>query len=720
MDNVVRISDRFDIHASPGTSSEAAHVLKYDETFAVFDNFGNIRTDERGDQGLYHQGTRYLNRYRFLLGGTEPLLLSSEVSQDNLILSVDLTNPDLYREDELLVDQHVLHITRTKFLGDGVLYDRVELANYTNALLIVRFSVVFEADFADIFEVRGTKRAARGRFTEPHLTGDSVRLSYIGLDEVTRTTCLSFDPAPVELTGYEAEFEAQLAPGERKTQDIAVACNTETHIEPDCYDRIYTTLIEERTQLDHDRTTITTANEQFNTWLDRSLADLRMMTTATDYGPYPYAGVPWFSTVFGRDGIITALETLWLYPELARGVLTFLAATQASDIDPARDAEPGKIVHELRQGEMAALGEVPFGRYYGSVDATPLFVLLAGHYFDRTGDLNTITDLWPHLERALSWIDDYGDLDGDGFVEYARKSGSGLTNQGWKDSWDCIFHADGSFAEAPIALCEVQGYVFAAKQAAAAIATALGKFEQADRLTAEADALQQRFAEAFWVEELSTYAIALDVNKAPCRIRTSNPGHCLFSGIALPRHADRVAASLLSTRMFSGWGVRTLATGEARYNPMSYHNGSVWPHDNALIAAGLARYGHSDKALEILHGLFDTSLHFRNSRLPELFCGFDRQSYAGPTRYPTAASPQSWAAAVVFLLCGVAIGAEIDASAERLILRNPKIPDWLDSMTIANLQVGQSSVGLHLHRYEHDVAVNVTHRTGPAEIIIVK
>ncbi|HEY8509992.1 MAG TPA: glycogen debranching N-terminal domain-containing protein, partial [Steroidobacteraceae bacterium] len=551
---------------------EPTLVLKQDDTFGIFNHFGEIDSNARYDEGLYHHDTRHLSRFCLLLAGGRPLLLSSASRRDNLLMSSDLTNPDVYLGGRVVLPHGTLHIFRSKLIWHGVCYERIHVRNFTRDALEIALSIGFAADYTDIFEIRGEKRPRRGRMLEPHIGSDFVELGYEGLDGVVRRTRIECRPEPRRVTASEMQLDVRLDGRSEQVFTVSVICErNKPAVRAVSYDAALTQA--ERSLSSGERFTcgIETSSEPLNAWVQRSAADLNMLLTRTPYGLYPHAGVPWFDTTFGRDGIITALEVLWLAPQIARGVLLFLANTQATEVSPENDAEPGKILHEARHGEMATLGEVPFGRYYGSVDSTPLFIVLAGAYYRRTADATLIESIWKNILAALDWIDRYGDPDGDGFVEYYRHSPNGLVHQGWKDSNDSVFHADGRLAEGPIALCEVQAYTYAARLAAADLAGVLGHYDIARTQRDAARALRERFQSRFWCPEIGVYALALDGDKRPCRVRSSNTGQCLFSGIAATEHAEAIIQTLNEDAFSSGWGVRTIADTEARYNPMAYH-----------------------------------------------------------------------------------------------------------------------------------------------------
>jgi glycogen debranching enzyme len=708
------------IIAAASLADERTRVLKHADTFAVFDHYGDIKHGGLGEEGLYHDGTRHLSCFILDLQGQRPFFLNSVIRDENDQLTVTLTNPDMMCGGDW-APLGTLHIELRKFLWQGALYQQLHVKNH--GLTAIDASIVFHfaADFADIFEVRGMKRIARGADLPSALSCDRVVLAYRGLDGVTRRSVFQFFPKPAELTASSARLALDLEPQQHATFQLVIACEREITAQP------WLAFHKARAEADSDLERynarschLHSSNEEVNSWLKRAVSDLHMMTTDLPTGPYPYAGVPWFNTPFGRDGIITALECLWLRPTLARGVLSFLASTQATETVAEVDAEPGKILHEMRKGEMAATKEMPFGRYFGSVDATPLFVVLAGAYYQRTGDRDFIGALWPNVDAALLWIDCHGDCDGDSFVEYCRQSPNGLVHQGWKDSDDAIFHGDGALAEGPIAVCEVQGYAYAARQAGATLARLLGYHDRAVELERQAKALRERFAAAFWCEELSMFALALDGDKKPCRVKSSNAGQCLFTGIADADHARRMVPTLFSPGMFSGWGVRALAAHERRYNPMAYHNGCIWPHDNALIALGLARYGFAESALRIWTGQFEAALHFELNRMPELFCGFDRDSSEGPIPYPVACAPQAWSAASVFLLLQACLGLEIDAPGSQVRFTRPRLPACCRELRIHDLEVANAKVDLLLVRHRDDVGVNVLRTEGDVRVIVEK
>jgi len=702
-----------------GSAARPRRTLKCGDTFVVTDSHGDIGASAGDPDGLFHADTRFLSHLELRLNGQHPLLLGSNVRDDNTWLAVDLTNPDFYTDGQITLLKDIVHIARTIFLWNGTAYQRLALRNHGDRPLTLELSLHFDNDFADLFEVRGMRRARRGVAARKVIAADQVLLSYLGLDGAPRRTRLTFDPPPSEISAMSASYRIALAPHEFKPIFLAIACDKPAGERPTRFLRGLLAAHRELRATTRGMTTVETSSELFNEVLCRSAADLAMLMTATPQGRYPYAGIPWYSTTFGRDGLITALQMLWCDPAMARGVLRRLAHFQAKETDPLSDAEPGKILHEMREGEMALLGEVPFRLYYGSVDSTPLFVLLAGLYAERTGDDATLIELWPAVEAALRWIDTYGDADGDGFVEYYRKTEKGLANQGWKDSYDAVFHAAGRFAEGPIALAEVQGYVFAAKQVAARAARRLGHDQLASKLEADAARLAEKFATAFWCPELESYALALDGAKEPCRVRTSNAGQVLFTGIARPEHASLVADGLLSARFFSGWGIRTVARGEVRYNPMSYHNGSVWPHDNALIALGFARYGLKRAVAQVTRGLFEAATYMDLRRLPELFCGFQRERRRGPTLYPVACAPQAWAAATPFSLIESLLGLEFKPASNEIHLRNPRLPAFLDEVILRNLVVGESSMDLKVRRHGEEVSLEVLRASGKIQASVI-
>jgi glycogen debranching enzyme len=702
-----------------GSSTRPRRTLKQGDCFAVLDSHADIGATPGGPDGIFFCDTRYLSHLEILLNGSQPLLLGSNVRDDNSILIVDLTNPDIFLDQKLSQPKDVLHVVRTFFLLRGVAYQRLRMHNHGNVPFDVRLSVAFGSDFADLFEVRGLRRARRG-IANLDVGESKVVLNYQGLDGKRLRTTVLFDPVPEQLSGSAASYVFELQPNESRSVYVTVRC--EPGVEENValpFRRGLRAAFHAHQTASRGMATISSSNQIFNEVMCRSMADLAMLTTDTAQGPYPYAGIPWYSTTFGRDGIITALQMLWCDSRIAKGVLRRLAAFQAATFDPRADAEPGKVPHEMRGGEMAALREVPFGLYYGSADATPLFVMLAGLYAEHTGDIETLRELWPNVEAALGWIDGPGDPDRDGFVEYRRADEKGLVNQGWKDSHDAIFHADGSLAQGPIALCEVQGYVYLAKRLAARAARRLGMQARGHALDAQATKLAEQFEAAFWCADIGTYALALDGQKRPCRVRTSNAGQVLFSGIAAPERADAVMRDLMRPSFFSGWGIRTVARDEPRYNPMSYHNGSVWPHDNSLIAAGFARYGHKDAIDRVFKGLFDAAAYMDLRRLPELYCGFQRGRERGPTLYPVACSPQAWAAGTPLLLLQSSLGLEFNPAQNEILLRKPRLPPFLEEVTLRNLRLGRSVLDLMVRRHGSDVSLQVLRNEGQIMVAAV-
>ncbi|WP_340265213.1 amylo-alpha-1,6-glucosidase [Sphingobium mellinum] len=714
---------QFFIPATASLHERRPRTLKHGDSFAVFDHSGDAIAGPGSPEGLYHRDTRHLSHLYLTINGLRPILLSSALRDDNAMLTCDLTNPDFTGENgRMTVEHDLIHLRRTRFLWKDAIYERITIRNFDTQAHIISLGISFAADFADLFEIRGMTRLRKGTMQDPVIGPADVLLSYEGRDNKIRETHLCFEPAPNELADRHARFEVAVPPGERRTLYMCVACER-TPLSREPFSRQFLKALREAMQsLKQARAraaSVRSSNQLFNEVARRSVADITMLSTDTEYGPYPYAGIPWFSTVFGRDAIITALETLWLDPAISRGVLGYLAAHQATTFDAAADAEPGKILHEVRHGEMAELGEVPFRHYYGSIDSTPLFVMLVGAYLDRTGDAAFIASLLPHIEAALAWIDDHGDRDKDGFVEYGRLTDQGLVNQGWKDSHDSVFHADGTIARGPIALAEVQAYVYGAWRAAETLYRALGNAERSTDYRLRADAFRDKFDAAFFDAELGTYVLALDGEKRPCRVRSSNAGHVLFTGLAREERAEAVVRTLMAPASFSGWGIRTIASTEARYNPMSYHNGSIWPHDNALIAAGFSRYGYRREAAQIFEGLFAAATYVDLMRLPELFCGFPRRRAQGPTFYPVACSPQAWSAAAPLSLIQATLGLKFDVAGAEISFFEPTLPSFLDELQLHRLAIGDASVDIAFDRMDQRVVVKLLGRTGNASVVTI-
>ena len=725
-EQIVKLEDdKYYISADSTYADDRVRVLNHIDTFGIFDRWGDILPIGKGAQGIYHKDTRFVSRLEFKINSLRPLLLSSAIKEENEILSVDLTNPEMKDKAGVPVIKGMVHIRRSQFIRNSHFYEQIKITNHHKEEHQFDLSLRIEGDFKDIFEVRGLERDERGEIFPAKINQHrKLVLSYKGLDNLKRYAKIRFSQ-PIETLSPENTliFPLTLKPKESITLDYSISFNIgsgETTNKD--FHRALEQIEPQLREAKELFPSICTSNEQFNHWLNRSKADLISLTAQTPHGRYPYAGVPWYNTAFGRDGLITALETLWLAPELAKDVLQFLSAHQAREMNFEQDAEPGKILHEARGGEMVELGELPFKQYYGTIDATPLFVMLAGAYFERTADLGLIKAIWPNIMAALNWIDQYGDVDGDGFVEYQHKAEKGLTNQGWKDSFDSVSHANGELAEAPIALCEVQGYVYAARLYGAKMAQAIGEPGLASGLEEKALELKKLFNKTFWDEELGCYALALDKYKNRCRVKSSNAGHALYTGIADEDKARILVKNLMEKDMFSGWGIRTLSEYERMYNPMSYHNGSVWPHDVAMVASGFARYGYQEEAVKLLRALFDASLFIDLQRLPELFCGFKRRKGEGPTAYPVACSPQAWSVAAVFLMLQAILQIRIVAGEKKVYFHKPVLPEFLENIEIEEFKIDDQYCSFYLHRYDSNEAVNINVKGKPEdwEILMIK
>jgi glycogen debranching enzyme len=711
------------------TDLGSAQVLKHLDMFLVSDAFGDIHPDSRG-MGLYDGDTRILSCSVLRIAGERPVVLQSDPGGSWRGV-MQATNPEFRKDpgDKMGGDERIMRqtisIARERTIAEAY-RERLGIQNHGPITFDCNVELEFDADFADIFEVRGYSRPARGTLLPIEATADGgLVFGYVGLDGVTVRTHLAFDPAPtLEPTRDDqggsviARWTSLLRPGE--TRQIAWTVHASRDpaqsvlaLDPDALDPAHA-----HASWLSNSSVIETDHELINEVIRRSLDDLCLLESTDPIGDrFIAAGVPWFTTLFGRDSLITSLQTVSFAPQLAIQSLEILARRQATAVDAWRDAEPGKILHEFRTGEMSRTGELPFTPYYGSIDSTPLWLILLGETHDWTGDDDLVDRLWPNALAALEWIDHWGDRDGDGFVEYERRAETGLRNQGWKDSSDSIRWLDGTLAETPIALAEVQGYVFDAKRRIARLARRRGEVDLADRLENEASVLQRRFAEQFRLPD-GSIAMALDGAKRAVDSIGSNAGHALWSGIVRAEDAPAAAAALGSSAMVSGWGLRTFAADQPGYNPIGYHTGTVWPHDTAIAAAGLRRYGFDDDADVLSSGMLAAAQHFPAFRLPELFCGFDRASTGAPIAYPVACSPQAWAAGAALMLIRTMLGLQADAPNRRLTLDRPILPAGLTKVVIRGLRVGDASCDLLLHRWRGLTSAEVLRKDKQLEVVV--
>jgi glycogen debranching enzyme len=689
-------------------------TLKDANTFLLADALGDI---QGSDDGLFSNDTRMLSRFELAVAGRRPSLLGAAISQDNTLFTAHLTNRPLPALGERAIPQGVIHIERSRFLWESRLYERLRLTNFSDNDAQVPLKLWFAADFADIFEVQGHVRKERGEYLPAAVNGGAVRLAYRGRDDLLRSTEIEFSRPPTSISSQEAEFLVELPRGDIAEMFIEIGAEEDESPSRERFDEALQRSSANMQERLREGASISTSGRLFDQWIDKSRSDLALLTTALPTGPYPYAGIPWFATQFGRDAIITSLQMLWINPQLAAGVLRFLASTQAQDESAFRDSERGKIMHEMRRGEMAALREVPFGQYYGGVDTTPLFVMLAGAYERHTADRTLNDGIWNSLLAATEWIERRLDSSSSGFLDYARGEQTGLVNQAWKDSHDSMFHADGRFPRGPLAVVEVQGYACAALRAMSELAAVRNDQGRSAACRARAERLCAAIEQRFWVPEMNFYAIAIDGDGQPCGVHASNAGHLLFCGVPSEERAAIVAEQLLSSRFSSGWGIRTLANGEARYNPMSYHNGSIWPHDTSLCAAGIARYGGRTQVVQILSDIFEAANHFA-MRLPELYCGFPRITGQGPAPYPVACLPQAWSSGSVFMLLQACLGVRIDGRRKEVHIERPLLPIGIESLSIRDLPVGDVRIDLEFHRIGNEVvAVPAKHSEAGVRVL---
>jgi glycogen debranching enzyme len=691
------------------------------KTFLSTTVAGDIHPPGALDVGFFHQDTRFLSQLELRIDGHRAVVLSSS-AEKTFASQIELTTGNITLRDSFDLPENTVHIRREQLLGPDIFFDRFSFENFNMTAVDLAVELIFDADFVDVFQVRGIARSIHGQYFQPIVDDNCLTFSYRGLDKVLRQTSILMSPKPHAIQRQTARWNLHLDPLKEFRAEVTVTPLVEgypSRVKDFSFSNNLQKRREAFREFESHSTQFKSSNDEFDAALRTAIGDFHALRIPEGDEHIIAAGIPWFATIFGRDSILAAYQTLALNPRLAVDTLRVLARYQGREVNDWRDEDPGKILHEYREGEMTLCGEMPFGPYYGSIDATPLFLILLSETFNWTADDKFVREMLPAAYKALEWIDKYGDLDGDGFVEYKRRSPQGLVNQGWKDSWDATLHPDGSVAEPPIALVEVQGYVYDAKYRMASLLRTFGDSATADRLKRDCAELAKRFDKAYWMPEHGFYAMALDARKQQLQVIASNAGHLLWSRIINRERSRIVAQRLMREDLYSGWGWRTMSRQERVFNPLSYHRGSVWPHDNSLIAHGMALNENREPALLVLNALFQVALRFRDYRLPELFCGVQRRENDDPVHYPVSCSPQAWASGALFLMLLSVLGVRPSAQRKELNIINPALPEWLDTLHIRNLRVGNSCVGLDFSRRNQRTFCNVVDVEGEKLLVNV-
>jgi glycogen debranching enzyme len=692
------------------------------KTFLSTSVSGDIAPPGAPDVGFFHDDTRFLSSLELKVDGHRTVVLSSS-TEKSFASQIELTTGTISLRDSFELPENTVHIRRDQLLSKNVLFDHLTFENFNLQPVQFRVEIAYNCDFVDVFQVRGVARSVCGTYYQPLVKKDALVFVYRGRDKVLRKTQIKFSTPPTQITGTTVLWDIRLErmKGIRIETTICALVEHDPDIEENITEFMKSLALRRQAvkKWEEDSTSFSSSNEGFDAVLRTAVGDFHALQIPRDQQHVIAAGIPWFATIFGRDSIIAAYQSLLLNPKLAVETLRVLAKHQGSEVNDWRDEEPGKIIHEQREGEMTRTGEMPFGAYYGSVDSTPLFLVLCSEVFQWTDDEQLIRDLMPHIKRALHWLDHYGDLDGDGLIEFRRRSPKGLINQGWKDSWDANMFPDGKLAEAPVATIEVQGYAYDAKYRMARLLRQFGDSLTADRLKREATDLAKKIDNAFWMTGKNFYAMALDKDKKKVDVIASNAGHLLFSRALKADRARAVANRLMQPDMNSGWGWRTMSADEKVFNPLSYHRGSVWPHDNSIIAHGMALYDFPRPALQILTQLFQAAQTFRDHRLPELFCGVQRREFDVPVHYPVSCSPQAWASGSILLMLTSVLGIRPNGPKRELNILNPSLPDWLDYLHLRNLRIGKSRVSLDFTRRGDRTFCNVVEVEGEKLLVNV-